>query len=71
MGCVKVTKEEGCKLCEYTAAGKVVSQVAEVANESMPFCQGKIGTQVVQALRGSGCSCVFVKRKFVKDGKLT
>ena len=72
VGCVEVAKEEGCKRCEYAAAGKVVSQVAEVANESvMPFCQGKIGTQVVKALRDSGCSCVIVKRKFVKDGQLT
>ena len=72
VGCVKVAKKEGCKRCEYAAAGKVVSQVAEVANESvMPFCQGKVGTQVVQALRDSGCSCVIVKCKFVKDGQLT
>ena len=72
VGCIEVAKEEGCKRCEFAAAGKVVSQVVELANESvMPFCQGKIGTQVVKALRDSGCSCVIVKRKFVKDGQLT
>ena len=49
-----------------------MSQVEKEANVSdMPFCQGKIGTHVVQVLRGSGCSCVIVKRKFVEDGQLT
>ena len=72
VGCVKVSKEEGCKRCEYAAAGKVVSQVEKEANVTdMPFCQGKIGTHVVQVLRDSGCSCVIVKRKFVEDGQLT
>ena len=59
---VKVTKEEGCKRCEYVASGKVVSQVEKEANVSdMPFGQGKIGTHVVQVLRDSGCSCGIVK----------
>ena len=72
VGCVKVEEDEGCKRCEYAAAGKVVSQVEKEANASeMPFCQGKVGTHVVQVLRDSGCSCVIVKRKFVEDGQLT
>ena len=62
VGCVKVSKEEGYKRCEYAAAGKVVGQVEGEANVSdMPFYQGKIGN-VVQVLRDSGCSCVIVKR---------
>ena len=49
--CVKVSKEEGSKRCEYAATGKVVSQVKEANVSDMPLCQGKLGTRVVQVLR--------------------
>ena len=60
VGCVKVPKEEGCKQCEYAAAGEVVSQVEEEAYDSdVPFCQGKIATRSssVERLRLFLCHC--------------
>ena len=70
--CVKLSEEESCKRCEYAAAVRVVNQVEKEANSSeMPFCQWKVGNHIVQMLRDSGCSFVIVKRKFVKDGKMT
>ena len=49
-----------------------ISNVIWTRNKGeMPVYRGKVGKHSVQTLRDTGCSCVVVKRKFVKDGQLT
>lgn len=44
--------------------------VVSVCND-MPVCEGRIGSEVIQVLRDSGCSTVVVRKKFVTDKSYT
>ena len=45
--------------------------VSSGMKNKMPVCKGRIGEEVVETLRYTGCSGVIVKKKFVRDDQYT